>query len=258
MSPKPQKVPLYSLPDLKAAVDEAIPSHLTTLPGPYRFTQSHFSTNVRLALGYSAVLIAGALFALDYRYGWDVTKPYTLPACVAYFALNGALTVWIFAVERHLLFDGTADGGKKRLVLRSHTEKPRPEYVLTVEYTDAGARGQETAVSVPFARLFNVHGYLQRKELHKWLAREVAVVGTADPASKAAAMEWEREQGVVAQGALEGAESVPAGDVIEVLATPESQGLSTARNTRGQSRTPEPSSASPTKRGPGRPKKNKA
>lgn len=108
-----QKVPLYSLPDLKSAIDTAIPTLLTTLPKPYTFTQSHYYSTIRLALGYSAVLIAGALFAADYKYGWEVTKPWTLPACVLYFVLNGILTVWVWGVENGVVFVGRREGGQQ-------------------------------------------------------------------------------------------------------------------------------------------------
>ena len=87
---------------------------------------------------------------------------------------------------------------------------------------------------------------------------EVEVVGRALPEEAKKVMEWEREQGAVmgvdvdagAKGLLEG---VQEGDTIEVKTPEGHDGLSTARNTR--SKTPEPSSASPVKRGPGRPKK---
>lgn len=255
----PQKVPLYSLPDLKSALDTTLPTLLTSLPAPYTFTQSHLASTIRLALGYTAVLIAGSLFYLDYKFGWEVTKPYTLPACVAYFVLNGLLTLWVYVYEGSLVFKGTRQGGQ-RLVLRSFIEKPKPEYILEVRYesADGATKWQEATVAVPFAKLFSVQGYLQKAELKKWLAREVEVVGRALPEEAKKVMEWEREQGAVmgvdldagAKGLLEGAQE---GDTIEVQ-TPEGQdGLSTARNTR--SKTPEPSSASPVKRGPGRPKK---
>ncbi|ETN44321.1 uncharacterized protein HMPREF1541_10501 [Cyphellophora europaea CBS 101466] len=263
-TPKPQKVPLYSLPDLKSAIDEALPPILTSLPASYRFTQSHYLSTVRLTLGYSAVAIAGALFALDYKHGWDVTKPYTLPACVAYFILNGALTLWSYAVERGAVFDGRRPGGQ-RLVLRSRVQKPVAEYILTILYESpkGDTKWQDTVVSVPFAKLFNVHGYLQRAELKKWLAREIEVVGLADPEAAKAVMECEKELagqmgvdvGVSMSGAL--------GDTIEVQSAndTEEEGLSSARITRARSKSPLPdtgsATATPSKRGPGRPRKSK-
>ena len=113
MATPPQKVSLYSVSDLKNATDDALAPYLTTLPKPYTFTQHHYITNVRLALGYLAVTIAGLLFYVDWKQGWDVTKPYTLLACVAYFILNTALTYWVWAVEAGTVFVGSREGGQK-------------------------------------------------------------------------------------------------------------------------------------------------
>lgn len=109
--------------DLKNATDDALAPYLTTLPKPYTFKQQHYTTNVRLALGYAAVVIAGILFYADYKVGWDATKAYTGPACIAYFVLNGALTYWIWAVEAGTVFVGTREGGQK-VGLCKNTQHP--------------------------------------------------------------------------------------------------------------------------------------
>lgn len=88
--------------DLKNTTDDALPNYLTSL----KFKQSHFLTDVRLTLGYSAVAIAGITFYFDYMHGWDKTKVGTLWAVIAYFILNGALTYWIWGVEKGKIFTG--------------------------------------------------------------------------------------------------------------------------------------------------------
>lgn len=97
---------------LKAQTDDTIPTLLTALRAPYTLTPSHTHTHIRLALGYSAVLIAATLFVADYRLGWAATKPWTLPACLAYFALNAALTTWIWFGEKGKVFVGKREGGQ--------------------------------------------------------------------------------------------------------------------------------------------------
>ena len=74
------------------------------------------------------MLIAGVLFYADWKLGWDATKAYTAPACIAYFALNGALTYWIWAVEKGSVFVGVNEGGEKvRFLLGLHTFSRRAE-----------------------------------------------------------------------------------------------------------------------------------
>lgn len=93
--------------DLKNTTDDALPNYLTSL----KFKQSHFITDVRLSLGYTAVVIAAITFGLDYKLGWDKTKDLTLWAVVIYFILNGALTYWIWGVEKGKIFTGENEHG---------------------------------------------------------------------------------------------------------------------------------------------------
>ncbi|OAL18387.1 hypothetical protein AYO22_10707 [Fonsecaea multimorphosa] len=179
-SSPPQKVSLYSVNDLKNATDDALAPYLTSLPKPYAFRQEHYMTNVKLALGYTAVLIAGVLFYADWKLGWDATKSYTGPACVAYFVLNSALTFWIWVVEAGTVFVGVREGGQK-LTLRSVSKKHSPEYKLKVTYTapSTGKKWEDKEISGNYTQWFNTHGYLQRKELQAWLNSNIDVLRNA-------------------------------------------------------------------------------
>ena len=99
--------------DLKNATDDALAPYLTKLPPPYTFKQLHYYTNTRLAVGYSAVIIAAATFYFDWKLGWDATKNYTAVACVLYFLLNGFLTLWIWRFEAGKVFVGVREGQQK-------------------------------------------------------------------------------------------------------------------------------------------------
>ena len=68
---------------------------------------------MRLALGYSAVTLAGISFYIDRKFGWEATQSWILSAVVVYFTLNLALTIWIWAVEDGQVFEGTRVGGDK-------------------------------------------------------------------------------------------------------------------------------------------------
>lgn len=96
--------------DLKNTTDDALPNYLTSL----KFKQSHTLADTRLFLGYSAVAIAGVTFYADYKLGWDATKFWTLWAVIAYFILNGALTYWIWGVEKGTIFMGQFNGSSVR------------------------------------------------------------------------------------------------------------------------------------------------
>ncbi len=97
--------------DLKNTTDDALPNYLTSLS----FKQSQLLTDVRLALGYTTVAIAAVTFYFDYTLGFETTKGWTLIAVIAYFLLNGALTYWIWAVEKGTIFVGELNGTQVRL-----------------------------------------------------------------------------------------------------------------------------------------------
>ncbi|KIV91816.1 hypothetical protein PV10_06313, partial [Exophiala mesophila] len=184
MSSPPQKVALYATNDLKNATDDAVAPFLTSLPKPYTFTQQHKTTNIRLALGYTAVAIAGALFYADYKLGWDATKPYTAPACIAYFLLNSALTYWIWAVEAGTIFVGTREGGQK-LTIKSSAKKHSSIYKLKITYeAPSGKKWEDKEVSTSFTEWFSIQGYLQKKEFQAWLTKNIDVLKVAQSEGK--------------------------------------------------------------------------
>lgn len=102
------KIAVHSLADLKNTTDDALCNYLNSL----KFTQSNYMTDVRLALGYTAVIIAGVLFYFDWTLGWEATKVYTGPAVVVYFLLNGAFTYWMWAIEKGTIYSGESKGTK--------------------------------------------------------------------------------------------------------------------------------------------------
>jgi hypothetical protein len=95
--------------DLKNTSDDAIPNYLNSL----KFKQSHTLSDVRLALGYLAFAISAATFYWDYKLGFESTKYYTAAAVAVYACLNGALTFWIWGVEKGKIYVGTSPNGDK-------------------------------------------------------------------------------------------------------------------------------------------------
>lgn len=178
--------------DLKNTTDDALPNYLNSL----KFKQSHNLTDVRLALGYAAVVIAGLTFYFDFKLGWDQTKYWTLWAVVVYFLLNGALTLWIWNVEKGTVFVGNynhtmvnkrspnkfADNSHlPQLSIASSVTKYNPVYKLTVRYSDRNSGWKQSEISAPFARWFDSEGHFVARPFQLWLRSEVPLIGQADP-----------------------------------------------------------------------------
>ncbi|KZF23807.1 putative signal peptidase complex component [Xylona heveae TC161] len=177
------KIAVYSLSDLKNTTDDALPNYLNSL----KFKQSHYLSDVRLALGYSAVAIAGGTFYFDYTLGFEKTKGYTLWAVILYFILNSVFTYWIWAVERGTVYVGEWRGTQVKL--QSHVKKHTPVYDLAVQYkppkasSKAGSEWKRVETSAPFNTWFSADGAFVAKRFQQWLATEIPVIGQADPAS---------------------------------------------------------------------------
>jgi len=102
------KISPHSLNDLKNTTDDCLANYLRSLS----FVQDNSKLDIRLAVGYAAVVISAVTFAADYKLGWEATKTGTAVAVVAYAALNAVYTWWMWMVEKGMVFEGVR-GGKK-------------------------------------------------------------------------------------------------------------------------------------------------
>ncbi|PFH61756.1 hypothetical protein XA68_16376 [Ophiocordyceps unilateralis] len=183
-----EKISVYNLADLKNTSDDAIPNYLNSL----RFKQSHFLTDVRLALGYGAFAIAAAAFLWDYRFGFDATKVYTAAAVAVYTIVNTALTIWITRVEKGVVYRGVSPSGEELSIATSVT-KNDPTYRLTVSISSRGAALNILEFTAPFASFFDETGRFVVKPFQELLASSVPQIGKLDPkraaSSKAASQD---------------------------------------------------------------------
>ncbi|GAM90930.1 hypothetical protein ANO11243_089770 [Dothideomycetidae sp. 11243] len=172
----------YNLADCKNTTDDTLSNYLNSL----KIKQSTFYTDVRLALGYAAVIICGITFAYDYKLGFDKTKHWTLATVVLYFILNGAFSYWLWFVEKDIVYTGTYKG--RKITISSWTKKLDPTYRLKVRCaTSSGATEvKETEFEAPFSRWFTADGFIVPQPFQQWLASSIAIVGEADPKNASA------------------------------------------------------------------------
>ncbi|KAH7326356.1 microsomal signal peptidase 25 kDa subunit-domain-containing protein [Stachybotrys elegans] len=171
-----EKISLYNLADLKNTSDDAIPNYLNSI----KFKQSHFLTDVRLGLGYTAFLIAAACFGWDYQFGFDNTKLYTAAAVAVYTLINGALSLWVMYVENGIIYSGTAPSGETITISSSH-KKFDPVYRLTIKITPPKGEAQVFEIAEPFSSWFDETGMLVAVPFQEILATAVPIIGRQDP-----------------------------------------------------------------------------
>jgi signal peptidase complex subunit 2 len=112
-APSP-KINNASISELKATSDDAIapvflPSRVFT-NGQYmkslNYVQSHTLTDVRLALGYTAVLAVAAAAYYEYKVGFQQAKSWSMLSVGTYFLLNAGLYLWTTYIESQTVYMG--------------------------------------------------------------------------------------------------------------------------------------------------------
>lgn len=176
MAVSAEKITLYNLADLKNTSDDALPNYLNSLG----LKQSHILTDVRLALGYSAFLVAAACFLWDYKLGFESTKHYTAGAVAVYSLLNTALTMWMWLKEKGIVYVGTAPKGET-ITIATHTKKNVPIYNLAITITPKTGSPTTINLSRSFTEWFDAAGRFVATPFQTMLASTVPVIGSLDP-----------------------------------------------------------------------------
>ncbi|RPA87127.1 hypothetical protein BJ508DRAFT_96214 [Ascobolus immersus RN42] len=159
------KVPIYSVPDLKNATDDAIAPIFTSLG----YTEDHTLTDVRLGLGFFGTAIAAITFAADYKYGFDSTKTLVTVAVALYFLVNTALTVWVWKVQGGVVYSG--HNGTKKVKIASKAKKYDPTYHIEVTIQDEKKAPIVRKDDAKFMAWFDEQGHLVRKPLEAFLTQ---------------------------------------------------------------------------------------
>ncbi|KAL1902045.1 hypothetical protein Cpir12675_000151 [Ceratocystis pirilliformis] len=170
------RISIYSLPDLKNTSDDAIPNYLNSL----KFKQNHNLTDVRLSLGYAAIITAGVCFAWDYYFGFEATKNYTAIAVALYASLNGLMTLWSYFFEMNIVYEGTAPDGS-RLSISTSTNKGSPNYKINATVISKAGKPRTMEFQAPFSAWFDETGRFVALPFQQMLATNVALIGSIDP-----------------------------------------------------------------------------
>lgn len=161
---------------MKNTSDDAIPNYLNSI----KFKQINFLADVRLALGFVAVFVAGACFAWDFKLGFEATKSYTAVAVGLYALLNGLMTLWSFFAEQNIVYEGVAPDGSK-LSLGTRTTKGKPVYKVNATVVARDGKERRLEFEAPFAAWFDETGRFVALPFQQMLATNIALIGTVDP-----------------------------------------------------------------------------
>lgn len=74
------------------------------------YVQNHTLSDVRLGLGYAAVICCAAAAYYEYNVGFKEAKSWSIMGVGAYFTLNVALYFWGYFIEGTTVYVGSKNG----------------------------------------------------------------------------------------------------------------------------------------------------
>lgn len=178
--------------DLKHACDDALKRFLSH---PELFRQNYIHTDVRLALGWSSVLVAFATGFYGWKIDFEKSKPVVWAGVILYVVLSLVQALYAYFIERDIVFMGKRKTFDKRIVTErititsqtvSHSFKPStgkssscPSYNFTISYLRSASSGKsllakgKTTRSRPYNDLFDEDGILDISTFETWVGQAV-------------------------------------------------------------------------------------
>lgn len=160
---------VYSIPELRQTLDEALPATFARL----KYKQSFQLIDAKLVLGYSMAAIAAGSFLLDKKFKYSEVVGYQKALLVIYGGLS--VLYWYFTkyIEKSTVYEGRNPAGEK-ISVKTRFENKQPIYLVDFRLDDK----TEVSVGLPATEVFNEAGYLQNELLFQWLERQLKVLSS--------------------------------------------------------------------------------
>lgn len=137
------------------------------------YAQSFSLIDTKLAVGLVSVSIAGLLFYVDKKYGFERTYNVTIISVVLY-ALLTAFYYYLSYLPKYKnnKFIGYADSGEK-ILIAGWTRKHTPTYFVRIEVSTIDGKSQSSETKIEFTKLFDGFGYYKQEHMTNFLKAEV-------------------------------------------------------------------------------------
>ncbi|VDC05712.1 unnamed protein product [Peniophora sp. CBMAI 1063] len=184
----PVKVNNASASELKTACDDALKRFLSR---PDLFKQIHTHTDVRLGLGWAAVIIALGTGLYGYYVEFEQAKPLVWTGVSLYVVLTTLQTLYAYFVERDTVFVGKRKTLDKRIVTervtiasRTNPSSPKnaPAYSIKLSFVRSSNGGKSLLgksaedEARPYTAFFDSEGTMDQPRFESWVGD---VVGRA-------------------------------------------------------------------------------
>ncbi|KAJ7134258.1 microsomal signal peptidase 25 kDa subunit-domain-containing protein [Mycena epipterygia] len=191
------KVNNFSATELKNACDDAVKRYLSR---PELFKQIHHHTDVRLALGWLSVFVAGGTGLYGYKIEFEQSKPVVWAGLILYMLLTFTQTLYSYFVEGDIVFVGKRKTFSKRIMTERITLSSRtlpvsfppksastttpaksipPQYALALTYVRSTSANKsllakgKTHAEAPYSRFFDVEGTMDADAFERWVGELV-------------------------------------------------------------------------------------
>lgn len=159
-----------SVVQLRTTCDDNLHASLSELG----YTQSFSLIDTKLALGYLTVVIAGLLYIVDKKFGFEKTYNVTVISVVLYFLIS-AILYYLTSTKnyKNVKYIGHDESNNKILVA-TWTQKYDPIYHIKIRFND----NEDSAVvsSFEFMKVFDAFGYYKQDELTRLIKNEIEKV----------------------------------------------------------------------------------
>ncbi|KAF7297569.1 hypothetical protein MKEN_01379400 [Mycena kentingensis (nom. inval.)] len=179
------KVNNMSVTELKNACDDALKRYLSR---PELFKQIHQHTDVRLALGWLSVFVAGGTGLYGYKVEFEQSKPVVWAGLILYLLLTFTQTLYSYFIEGDIVFVGKRKTFSKRIeteritissrtvpVSASSPAQNTPQYTLAVTYLRSTSANKsllarnKTSSQAPYTSFFDDNGVLDASVFERWV-----------------------------------------------------------------------------------------
>ncbi|KIM24822.1 hypothetical protein M408DRAFT_75422 [Serendipita vermifera MAFF 305830] len=155
-SPEEIKVNNYNAAELKVACDDALRRYIARPDTSFRTVNRH--TDIKLALGWSSVIIAGLTAAYGYKVEFEKSKPAVWVGVILYVVLSSLYSLYAYFIEGDTIFEGKRKTYAKRVEserIRVDAKSNPPKYssILSGKATTASAPSYQMSMS--YVRLTN-------------------------------------------------------------------------------------------------------
>jgi signal peptidase complex subunit 2 len=175
------KVNNASVSELKHACDDALKRFLSR---PDLFKQQHLHTDVRLALGWAGVGVAGFTGLYGWKVEFEKSKPVVWVGLIVYFLLTAVQTLYAYFIEGDIVFVGKRKTFSKRIIterltITSNTEPVKkhtpPAYALSATYVQSASGGKSLLArgkaneSRTYNAFFDEAGVMNQAVFEQWV-----------------------------------------------------------------------------------------